>query len=331
MVHLTLQETRDIVDVFPKIPRRLKSALIRAHQYVEQNYNCMQEKLILRQLTEAQVGDYTEARKAVECPFQLFMYLALGNKAGTCAACGKVTCFRTTHKKFQEFCDNTCAAPHVSKRRIEVWRKKYGVDNPSKTTRVRQKISRSVHSYNKSIGKCVLHGTRRRRHFTYQPNLPDYAYVGTGFYVYVLMDPRKPGPFRYGNWKFDYEPFYIGKGHGTRAYDHIRQENISANASGQGARSSHKKSKIRKILKETGDYPIVLIKRANLSEAEAFETEARLIYTIGRSDMKEGPLTNHSDGGEGVSGQRWTNKQKAAHSVRIARYYKEQRHGTTGT
>ena len=32
------------------------------------------------------------------------------------------------------------------------------------------------------------------------------------FYVYAYLDPRKPGVFQYKDFRFDYEPFYIGKG-----------------------------------------------------------------------------------------------------------------------
>ena len=32
------------------------------------------------------------------------------------------------------------------------------------------------------------------------------------FYTYIYFDPRKVGPFMYGDLSFDYEPFYVGKG-----------------------------------------------------------------------------------------------------------------------
>jgi hypothetical protein len=41
------------------------------------------------------------------------------------------------------------------------------------------------------------------------------------FYVYIYLDPRKPGKFHYGEYCFDYEPFYVGKGKDNRMFTKI--------------------------------------------------------------------------------------------------------------
>ena len=40
------------------------------------------------------------------------------------------------------------------------------------------------------------------------------------YYVYVYLDPRKSGKFKYAEMLFDFLPFYVGKGKGNRLYDH---------------------------------------------------------------------------------------------------------------
>jgi hypothetical protein len=120
-----------------------------------------------------------------------------------------------------------------------------------------------------------------------------------GFYVYVFLNPLKPGPFSYGEYTFEYEPFYVGKGSGRRVkyhfYDRTR-ENV------------HKKNTI-KGLAAKGLKPIVLL-QDSLSEEQAFEYEKILIEAIGRDVSKQGPLTNILIGGEGTSGLHHTEETK---------------------
>ena len=116
---------------------------------------------------------------------------------------------------------------------------------------------------------------------------------GDTCYVYVLLDPRKPGKFSYGNYSFKYEPFYVGKGSRNRYAHHINARSWIYN--------KFKGRVIQKILSE-GLQP--LVRRRNCSsEIEAFALEIKLISLIGRRDLGLGPLTNLTDGGDGVAGR----------------------------
>ncbi len=121
------------------------------------------------------------------------------------------------------------------------------------------------------------------------------------FYVYVLLDPRKPGEYKYGEFVFPYEPFYVGKGKNGRAGEHFQIRNQS---------DDHKSRKIRKIYKETGLEPIIAKPYENLFEEVSFELEKFLIAQIGRYDLGKGPLTNYTDGGEGTSGYIFTEETR---------------------
>jgi hypothetical protein len=119
-------------------------------------------------------------------------------------------------------------------------------------------------------------------------------------YCYILLDPRKPGRFSYTmesgrTLVLHAEPFYVGKGINLRCYSHVRDVE-----SGK-AKPSHKTNKIRSIL-NCGLEPIVEKTRANKTDREALDLERELIALIGRRDTHEGPLTNKTDGGEGLSG-----------------------------
>ena len=124
------------------------------------------------------------------------------------------------------------------------------------------------------------------------------------FYVYALMDPRVPGPFTYGRWKFDYEPFYIGKGKNNRVFGHFKS--LSAN--------TPKNNKIKKIF-SSGLEPVTVLKRSSLTEKQAFALEYQLISLIGRKGS--GPLTNLTDGGEGLSNPSTSTRSKLSKAATL--------------
>ena len=75
------------------------------------------------------------------------------------------------------------------------------------------------------------------------------------FYVYVYLDPRKPGDYIYGEYHFDYEPFYVGKGRYNRLYIHLKK-NIY---------NPHFHNKIKKIQKMIFLIAIIIYYKINLN------------------------------------------------------------------
>lgn len=192
------------------------------------------------------------------------------------AGCGNYTKWR--RPQYMRFCCAKCWGPNAVANRKKTCRKKYGVAYVSQVPEITVKRSKAIRAAHAAKGTAAP----RKGTFEYvaqkvRPN------TGTEFYVYVLLDPRKPGNFQYGKWKFDYEPFYVGKGKGGRAFSHIRTFDIVKIS------NPHKKNKIRSIINE-GLEPAVLIKRKDIDEAAAFELEARLIHAIGCGKL--GPLVN---------------------------------------
>jgi hypothetical protein len=105
------------------------------------------------------------------------------------------------------------------------------------------------------------------------------------FYVYVLLDPRRPGNFKYGRYSFEHEPFYVGKGKDSRAYAHKLRGSLLL------------QKKLRKINADGYEH-IIHVYKDNIVESKAYELEVKLISSIGRKIEKEGPLTNILPGGE---------------------------------
>ena len=117
------------------------------------------------------------------------------------------------------------------------------------------------------------------------------------FYVYIYLDPRKPGEYTYGDYKFDYEPFYVGKGKNNRwkPSEHLYPKNGYLN------------NKIKKI---GANNTIVCCLNQRFTEEIGFHYECKLISLIGRQDLNTGPLINLTDGGEGITNCSESSKEK---------------------
>lgn len=123
------------------------------------------------------------------------------------------------------------------------------------------------------------------------------------YYIYVYLDQRYPGAWTFQNYKFTYKPFYIGKGTKNRIDMHLMPSMLKT--------KSIKSSVIKSIINELGEAPIHYRLIENLNEHEAFELEQALIKHFGRQDIGTGILANHTSGGEGSAGGKWTCKKSS--------------------
>lgn len=99
------------------------------------------------------------------------------------------------------------------------------------------------------------------------------------FYVYELHNPIKD------------KVFYVGKGKNDRFSHHFTKK----------SNNHHKVNTINEII-SLGEKVIVKIVYRTNCEIDAFNKESELILKYGRRDMKNGLLTNLTNGGDGASG-----------------------------
>jgi len=131
------------------------------------------------------------------------------------------------------------------------------------------------------------------------------------YYVYLYLDPRKKGSYSYGDFHFEYEPFYVGKGIKDRYLSHLRI------AMGTRKGKNNKIiSKIKSIIND-GSEPIIFKFLENLNKDEYNTQEIYLIKSIGKYCDNSGPLLNITDGGDG--GITWAgehhNKNKSLEDI----------------
>lgn len=89
------------------------------------------------------------------------------------------------------------------------------------------------------------------------------------YYVYALKDPRQSPAL----------PFYIGKGTGSRAFDHLARPD-----------RTRKHARIEEI-RADGKEPLVDVLVEDLTESQALRLESELIAAFGTEETG-GPLTN---------------------------------------
>jgi hypothetical protein len=120
------------------------------------------------------------------------------------------------------------------------------------------------------------------------------------FYVYLYSDPRTG------------LPFYVGKGTGRRAFDHLKR-----------SQTKHNRDKRRTIeaIRQAGLEPQITIPYHCEGEEEAFALESFLIHLWGRKRYEEGGiLTNLTVGGEGRSGFHCSEETKQRLSISCSGY-----------
>lgn len=125
-------------------------------------------------------------------------------------------------------------------------------------------------------------------------------------YVYVYFDPDT------------LDPFYVGKGVGSRYRRHIVE---ARKPKTETSYNTAKDNRIRKIL-ESGKMPTIVKIVENISNDCASLIEIALISGIGKRIAGTGPLLNISDGGDGATGAKKSEKVRKIMSEKSKPEYK---------
>lgn len=117
--------------------------------------------------------------------------------------------------------------------------------------------------------------------------------------IYVYLDHRKNGTFKYDNLVFCKEPIYVGI-----SYDTARRNkrHIYDLLDESKNKNFIKVNKFLKIKNDTGEYPEMIIYKQGIKLEDALVIEKELIFKIGRIQLENGPLCNATDGGDGNFG-----------------------------
>lgn len=129
-------------------------------------------------------------------------------------------------------------------------------------------------------------------------------------YVYVYMDPRKPGEYKYGNYIFEFEPFYIGKSKTNTNLDRMNLHTKFVREKNRDLTNNTYKFNIIKSILDSNMEPIVSKVEGRMNLEASFNLEKLLIHTIGNRYVGNGPLVNITSGGDG--GDVYTNNPRHA-------------------
>ena len=132
------------------------------------------------------------------------------------------------------------------------------------------------------------------------------------FYVYIYLNPLKPGKYLYNgiNFCFLYEPMYVGKGRKSRYLYHTRCANW------KGCNSPFYDQ--IKVILNSNNFPIVVKLQTKLTEKQSSDIEIDIISKIGRKDLGGGVLFNRTRGGDGIVGCTFSKERRKEISKRMS-------------